>query len=405
MTLQKRPIRVGIISPCPPPYGGVTRYVGNHLAHWDSGDVSAHFLPITLPQTPEVFDGAVFHNLQKDGQDRSWRGVTSYAAVLARAPVTRPSAIRRFVRYNRALEAHVRREQLDVIYAHGVWPAGASAVLQSRISGVKSVVVAYGETFGTTSQHRRWKRMSKYVCNGANHVVATSEHCLRGATVMGAQPDRSSVVYAGVNLNEFKPGLDGSSWRARLGIPTTAVVITVLGLVLRRKLDEFLSAVSSIESSNEVVCVIAGRGPDESYVRERMGQLDGPRIVLPGFIPDDDLPEFYAATDVLVVSQNSELECMGQSMKEAMACGRAVVGAAIGGVPEAITHGVDGVLYESGEPKSLARALSMIVDDPQQRDRLGLAARSNAVSRFEARVSANKTLDIFRSVVGTPEID
>ena len=147
--------------------------------------------------------------------------------------------------------------------------------------------------------------------------------------------------------------------------------------------------------------MIAGRGPDEDYVRSRIAQLDGPRLVLPGFVPDEDLSQLYSATDILVVSPNSELECMGQSMKEAMACGGAVVGAAIGGIPEAIDHGVNGVLYQPGEPGSLADALSALADDPEQRDRLGRAARITATSRFDARPSANQTLEIFRSVVAT----
>jgi glycosyltransferase involved in cell wall biosynthesis len=361
-------------------------------------------IPMVVPEVPDPPEPSTFHQLA-DQADRSWRGMASYAAVLARAPITRPGAYRLFIQYNRALAALVRREHLDVIYAHEVWPAGASAVLQSRISGVKSVVVAYGETYGTTSQHARWIRTGKYVCRAADAVVSTSEHCLRGAMNLGAASERSSVIYAGVNFNEFKPGLDGSRWRERHGISVESVVISVLGIVLRRKLDDFLEAVSLIDSSKEIVCVIGGRGPDEDYVRTRLSEMNGPRMIMPGFIPDDELPEFYSATDLLVVSPNSQLECMGQSMKEAMACGRTVVGAAIGGIPEAIDHGRNGLLYDPDEVGSLARVLSEVADDRDQRDRIGSAAVQDVVSTFDARVSAARTLDVFRSVVGATSPD
>lgn len=395
---QAAPIRVGIIAPCPPPYGGITRIIENHLAHWNPEEVQAVFIPISPPDDAAPMKGAEFMRLA-DAEETSWAGSGAYLRLLPRLPLTRPRTYNHFFRYNRALSSFVRSAGLDVVYAHELWPAGASAILQSRIHGTASVVVAYGETYGTTSQHRRWQRIGKTVARETTHLVATSEHCLSGALAFGRDRSAADVVYAGVDLDRFHPSVDGSGWRKAKGIPPEAVVVSVLGLVLRRKLETFLDAVSRIESDAPVVCLIGGAGDDEEYVRTRAPESGSNRVEILGFVPEEELPQFYAATDILVASPRTLLECMGQSMKEAMACGTTVVGSRLGGIPEAVEDGVTGLLYEADESEDLARAISQLVDDPDARERMGAAGRVSAEKNFSAAASAEKTLSIFKTAI------
>jgi glycosyltransferase involved in cell wall biosynthesis len=398
------PLRVGIAAPCPPPYGGIVRLVENHLQYWQTSEVEAHFIPLHPPQKPEPLDGAVFHDLAASGT-RSLEGLAQYGRFYARAPLTRPWVYRYLWRYNRALAQLVRERDLDVIYAHETWPAGASAVLQSHIrKGVAAVVVTYGETWHTTPEYRRRARVEPYVLNGAHRLISTSEHCRAGAVRQGSDPERHDVVYAGIDLERFRPGLDGRPFRAVHGIPEDAIVIASLGLSLRRKLDTFLDALEAMERPDdglEVHCLIGGAGQDDDYVRDRAAAIRGLRVKHLGFVDEADLPAFYAATDVLVVSPRTLLECMGQSMKEAMACGRTVVGADIGGIPEAIDDGATGRLFKADDPRDLACILDQIVRDEDARSRYGAAARRVAEERFDASVSAEQTLQTFRTAVTT----
>jgi glycosyltransferase involved in cell wall biosynthesis len=86
-------------------------------------------------------------------------------------------------------------------------------------------------------------------------------------------------------------------------------------------------------------------------------------------------------------------------MKEAMACGTAVAGARIGGIPEAIKDGENGMLYEPDNAADLSRVLSSLASDAEARRRMGASGRRTAVSKFDARVSADQTLEVFRRVV------
>ena len=117
------------------------------------------------------------------------------------------------------------------------------------------------------------------------------------------------------------------------------------------------------------------------------------------FVPEVDLPAFYAATDVLVVSPNSQLECMGQSMKEAMSAGKPIVGSNIGGIPEVVVHGKNGLLFNPESPKEIAHSLEVLIEDECLRTEMGIKGRKTAEDKFRAEVSAEITHDIFRRIV------
>jgi phosphatidylinositol alpha-1,6-mannosyltransferase len=236
------------------------------------------------------------------------------------------------------------------------------------------------------------------IFKNADHVVASSEHCLDGAVRFGANRSQSSVVYAGVDVDRFRPDIECASWREAHNIAPDAFVVSVLGLVLQRKIEVFLDAISKTESDN-LVFLIGGRGPDEAYVRNRLQEKNSDKVFPLGFVEEERLPEFYSASDVLVVSPNTEMECMGQSMKEAMACGTAVIGAEIGGVPEAIEDGITGLMYDPNSPLALARAIDLLAGSVDLRQQISKQSRDVAVERFDARVSAAKTLNAIRTAI------
>jgi glycosyltransferase involved in cell wall biosynthesis len=398
------PIRVAIVAPYPPPFGGIVRLMENHLKHWDPAQVEAYYVPVYAPSEPEPLEGAEFRDLAASTQ-RSHNGLASYLGFYATAPVTRPWVYRRLWRYNGALSRLVRGRSLDVIFSHQVWPAGAIAVLQARIHpGLAAVAATYGETWHATPEHARWARVEPYVLKGAHRLISSSDHCRAGALLRGGDPERHEVVYAGIDLERFHPRVDGRGFRATLGIPDDAFVISSLGLTLRRKLDTLLDALEAMrttEGSPEVHCLIGGAGRDADYIARRVASMQGIRVNQLGFVDEEELPAFYAATDALVVSPNTLIECMGQSMKEAMACGRAVVGADIGGIPEAIENGRSGLLYKADNPRDLARTLEALVRDREACTRFGAEARRAAEAKFDAAVSAEKTLRILRDAVRT----
>jgi glycosyltransferase involved in cell wall biosynthesis len=394
-------MKAAIIAPCPPPYGGIVRVIEINLALWPNDRIQAHFLPMYAPENPEPPALATFMDLNSPQRQQGLSQSLKYAAQFARIlPVTRPSNAMHIFRYAAALEAYVKENDIDVIYAHELWPAGAVAHMVARTTGAASVVAAYGESFGVDPQHKRWRRASKWTVSHADFLVATSCHCITGAQLLSQRPSElSQIIYAGIDTEKFNPSVDGTNWRNRNNIDPSAFVVSVLGLVLKRKLDIFVQALRLMDSDTKIVAVIGGKGQDEQYFQDATKDLQNVNLLFVGFVPEEDLPEFYAASDVLVVSPRTELECMGQSMKEAMACSVATVGANIGGIPEAIEHGVNGLLYEADNPQDLAKSLNNLRADPNFRMQLAKAGRETAESKFSAVAAADSTLQVFERAI------
>jgi phosphatidylinositol alpha-1,6-mannosyltransferase len=272
---------------------------------------------------------------------------------------------------------------------------GLSAILQTKKFGIPSVVVSYGQTWLIDRYDRKIKHLQKYVLKNASRVVSTSEHCKRGALNLGCQEGKISVIYAGLDLSKFRPGLDRALFRKKYDIPEDAVVISILGLALKRKLAVILEAVKYLEDIPSRVILIGGTGAEFDYIKTFVGSLNKDFIRVLGFISEEDLPYFYAATDVFVTAPKTIIECMGLSMKESMACGVPVVGANIGGIPEAIVHGETGLLFENGNVKDMVFQIDRILEDKILRNKIIKQAREYVEKTFDLRALACETTDLF----------
>ena len=114
----------------------------------------------------------------------------------------------------------------------------------------------------------------------------------------------------------------------------------------------------------------------------------------------EEIEEELAAMDVLVHASVIP-EPFGQVVVEGMAAGLPVVAAGSGGPAEVVDHGVNGLLYEPGDPAALAQALRTLMADPALRARLGQAARDRSAA-FAPPVIASEMVGLYRSVLRRP---
>jgi len=391
-------IRVGIIGPCPPPYGGVTRLIENHLQYWNPDDIESFLIPIRLPKNPKPPRGTTFINYM-DYPGSMPLPIHKFIPYFIKFPLSKPDSFIQFYKYNCSLVKAIQDCKIQLLYAHHTDITGLSAILQSRIHGIPCVIVSYGQTWLVTKTDRHFRRMAEFVLKNASWVISTSEHCKRGGIQLGADPNRYSVVYAGIDLEKFRPNLDGNSYREKVEIPLQSIVVSILGLALRQKIDVFLDALRLLRDQQDVCFLIGGIGDDYEYIQGRVHSMGMTNVRLMGFVPEEDLPNFYAATDILVASPQTMTECMGQSIKEAMACSRPAVVADIGGGPEVISHMQNGLLFRPGAPEDLKSALETLIRDSSLRKKMSEKAAVTASGKFDAVKSAKETLQIFRNVL------
>jgi starch synthase len=120
-------------------------------------------------------------------------------------------------------------------------------------------------------------------------------------------------------------------------------------------------------------------------------------IWIPEMLPKQDVIQLL--THAAVFACPSLYEPLGIVNLEAMACGTAVVGSRVGGIPEVVDDGTTGLLVPADDPAALARALNTVMGDPALAKSMGQAGRDRAVAEFGWRAVAEQTAALYSELV------
>lgn len=131
------------------------------------------------------------------------------------------------------------------------------------------------------------------------------------------------------------------------------------------------------------------------HLRRRLARLGVPdgAVTFEGYQDRDALVGWYAGSTVCVVP--SLYESFGYTCVEAMASGRALVASAVGGIPEVVTDGVDGLLVPPADPRRLAEAIVRVLTDDAGRREMEAQARRRARDRFGVDVVTDQFVDLY----------
>jgi len=224
----------------------------------------------------------------------------------------------------------------------------------------------------------------------ARHLLAASQaaadefilHYGIGATGV-------TVVPLGIDLNRFYLR-QASDLRRRLGLEGAPVLLYVGFCTPRKGLDYLARAMSLL--SDDVRLLLIGRW-DKRY-RDKFYRFLGTaaeRVMEIGYVPDDELPCYYALADLFVFP--TLLEGFGLPLAEALACGTPAVTTDAGSSPEVVGPG--GRIVPSRDPVALAGAINALLADADLRLQLGRAGREWVLSRFDQQRMIEGNLRVY----------
>ena len=246
----------------------------------------------------------------------------------------------------------------------------------------------------------------------ADRVIAISRFTAGLVQKAGVPSHRIEIVHPGCDIDRFRPMPAKIELRTKLLVDRCKdrVVLTVGNLVARKGHDVIIRSLPRLlKTVVDVTYLIIGDGP---YRRElerlavAMGVKD--HVIFQGKVPDEDLPDIYAVSDVFVMPSREHLEAcdvegFGIVFLEASACGKPVIGGRSGGIPDAIEEGVTGLLVDPLDSDDVADAMTRILLDRELSDRLGRQGRARAVREFSWSQAGAKIQGILDSVVREQE--
>jgi ABC-type polysaccharide/polyol phosphate export permease/glycosyltransferase involved in cell wall biosynthesis len=149
---------------------------------------------------------------------------------------------------------------------------------------------------------------------------------------------------------------------------------------------------------------IIGEGVERARLEQLIRELGlGERVKLLGSVNDCERIKLMCLSDVFVMPSVTNAETFGLVQLEAMAAGRPVVNTALDtAVPRVARHGMEAITVPPGDPEKLAEAIDALISDPERRRRIGLSARTRAVSRYSATTFKHGMETVYRSAVTAP---
>lgn len=281
------------------------------------------------------------------------------------------------------LAARLRR----YIIQHGfqvVHSYDASYVFVSTVARLSGVPVAIGSQLSYLDTVDKRTQMWLRLGDRAPHVMLANCEALRRYLIdeWHLPENRVEMIYNGVDTTQFYP--------PELRPAKAPIIGIVCALRPEKNLPLLQQAFAKVHASHpELKLVIVGSGGQLKSLQENAARLEITEAI--DFIPaTKDVPEWLRKMDIFVLPSYSE--AFSNSLLEAMACGCAVVGSRVGGMPELTGSNEErGLLFPSGDTGALAHQLERLITNSALRRDLGAKAAKFAKENLSIEIAAERT--------------
>jgi len=305
----------------------------------------------------------------------------------------------------------LRLPKYDLVHLHYPYIFGADFLLLHNLLHRQPYVVTYHNDLSW----RGWKGRlfslyqsmnARIILHRAERIMAVNwdfGQCSKTLSVFMRNSEKVIEVSNGVDTSRFSPELNGDAIRSKYDVNPDITLIGFVGVMdtvhyLKGGVPQLIQALAAIGNPSIRVMFIGGGAmiPLYTALAERMGL--GSLVFFTGFVPDEDLPQHYAAMD-FVVQPSVLFESFGLAVAEAMACGKPVIASALPGVRTLVVDGVSGRLVRAGDVADLATKIESMAADPATRKRMGLAGRRRVEERYDWHQIGDRLEQVYGEVL------
>ena len=234
----------------------------------------------------------------------------------------------------------------------------------------------------------------------ASWILAHSASLVRDANEkIGKLSHHHSFLHYGVECKRLRDAAESAT--AIAVIPEGDFILTVAKLYPRKGLDVLLRAIHVLSSSSaqcQYRFVIAGEGPEESRLKAMAAELGIESMVLfAGDVKNEIIPALFKQCAFFVLS--SRVEPFGIVLLEAMTFGKAIVATTVGGIPEFIRDGYNGLLVPVEDSQALAAGIDKLIRDKDVRERIGNHGRMIVEEQYDYDKLVVQYEELFREQI------
>jgi len=217
--------------------------------------------------------------------------------------------------------------------------------------------------------------------------------------VLNVEVNKLNLIYPGVDHIKFNPSIKGDEVYEKYQMD--GPVILFVGRLARRKnLFTLLRSMQIIINDHpDATLLIVGKGEKLKSILYEMARKQGIRknVLFSDFIPERELPKYYACCNIFVMPSWHETLC--HAILEAMATARPVVATKVGGVPEIVRDGENGFLVKPGDHIELASKILQLLEDEKVCREMGERGRAKILADHRWDKVANQTIKVYEKIL------
>ena len=206
----------------------------------------------------------------------------------------------------------------------------------------------------------------------------------------------------GIDTSEFSPNdKDRNSLRDSLGIREGEFLLMTSGSISKEKGHHIaVEALNKLLKENiNLKLLIVGDG---EYQASLSGLIDkfglNDNVILTGFIPNKSISEYYNAADIYLIP-TLRAEGLPFALIEAMSIGLPIIASKVGGIPDVVGNGKEGLLINPGDTNDIVSKILTLLRDADLRRELGVKARRKVLNELNSENMVDKTLEIIESIL------
>jgi len=223
-------------------------------------------------------------------------------------------------------------------------------------------------------------------------VVACSNYEKEGMMRMGINPSKIHLIPMGINLDEWEDS-NGERFRRKYGLKGKRIILFAGTKSYNKGALHLLQAMGKIGRHMQDVMLVSLGLTTEEWKKKKIA-LHETHLLDLGYISEGEKRDAFDACDLFAMP--SRYDSFGIVYLEAWGCGKPVIGAKIGAIPEVIEEGKDGLLVEFGEVDQLASAIISLLNNPDLCREMGETGRKKVIDKFNWQKNIGKIEHVFK---------
>ena len=291
------------------------------------------------------------------------------------------------------------REQFDVLHNHLIRSILIGGIC-GRLAGVRCILSTEHNTSNWEPRFSYLRPLFRLGLSFSAKVIAISHAVEKCLLEKGKIPaEKILVLHDGIDLSAFNPDNGSDDLKKNLGLLQSFPIIGSVSRLDPRKGHRFLiEAISLLHSEYpEIALLLIGDGKERRDLERQVKELHLERSVL--FVGAQiDVVKYLALFDIFVLS--SLAEGLSIALIEAMAMKSAIVATNIGGIPEVVENGKEGVLVPPADTKKMAAAIRHVLLNKEETQLMKVHAREKVEKKFDMKNIVKELERVYTNLAG-----